>query len=146
MNSSCPMGAFDQGPSHIPWTIRKSKLSLQTTVKYNPESQLVLQTLKSLFNNPDIVLPNGIIFVDNVNEINNIPSKINEDVRFVDTSNWRVYECYEINKKVIQNELGFFNESFHYVSKTDDSIIKRRSDFQGISINLVCFILIRHTW
>ena len=26
------MGAFDQGPSHIPWTIRKSKLSFQTTV------------------------------------------------------------------------------------------------------------------
>ena len=103
--------------------------------KYNSESQLVLQTLKSIFKNPDIVLPNGIIFVDNVNEINKIPSKINEDIRFVVTSNWRVYECYEINKKVMQNELGFFNESFHYVSKTDDSIIKRRSDFQGISIN-----------
>ena len=32
MNSSCPMVAFDQGPSHIPWTIRESKLSFWTTV------------------------------------------------------------------------------------------------------------------
>ena len=32
MNSSCPMGAFDQGPSHIPWTIHKSNLSTETTV------------------------------------------------------------------------------------------------------------------
>ena len=33
MNSNCPMGTFDQGPSHIPWTIIKSKLSFQTTVE-----------------------------------------------------------------------------------------------------------------
>ena len=34
MNSSCPMGAFDQGPSPISWTIRKSKLSFQTIVEW----------------------------------------------------------------------------------------------------------------
>ena len=32
MNSSCPIGAFDREPSHIPWTIYKSKLSFQTPV------------------------------------------------------------------------------------------------------------------
>ena len=32
MNSSCPIGAFGYGPNHIPWTIRKSNLSFQTTV------------------------------------------------------------------------------------------------------------------
>ena len=32
MNFSCPMSAFDKEPNHIPWTIFKSKLSLQTTV------------------------------------------------------------------------------------------------------------------
>ena len=32
MNSSCSMGTFDQGPSHIPWTIHKSNLYFQTTV------------------------------------------------------------------------------------------------------------------
>ena len=32
MNSSCSIDIFDQGPSHIPWTICKSNLSFQTTV------------------------------------------------------------------------------------------------------------------
>ena len=35
MNSSCFMGTFDQGHSHIPWTIRKSNISLQTTVYFS---------------------------------------------------------------------------------------------------------------
>ena len=35
MNSSCPIGAFGYGPNHVPWTISKSNLSVQTTV---PES------------------------------------------------------------------------------------------------------------
>ena len=32
MNSSCPMDAFDQGPSHIPCAIQKSNSYIQTTV------------------------------------------------------------------------------------------------------------------
>ena len=32
MNPSQFYGTFDQGPSHIPWTIRRSKPFLQTTV------------------------------------------------------------------------------------------------------------------
>ena len=32
MNSSCPIGAFDYGPNHIPLKIRKSKLLFQKTV------------------------------------------------------------------------------------------------------------------
>ena len=31
MKSSSPMGTFDQGSSHIPWTIHKFKLFSQTT-------------------------------------------------------------------------------------------------------------------
>ena len=38
MNSSCLMGAFDQGPNHIPWTICKSKYFFQTTVRVSHES------------------------------------------------------------------------------------------------------------
>ena len=32
MNSSCPMGTFDQGPIDIPWTIHESNLFFRTTV------------------------------------------------------------------------------------------------------------------
>ena len=34
MNSSCPMGAFDQGPNPTSWTICMSKLSFQTIVEW----------------------------------------------------------------------------------------------------------------
>ena len=48
MNSSCSISAFGYGPNHIPWTIRKSNLSFQTTVIYN-ELLDVIRILRLIF-------------------------------------------------------------------------------------------------
>ena len=57
----------------------------------------------------------GLIFVDQVSAINDLPTKINQDIKFVDMQTWKVYEHYEINKKFIKNQLGLFNKTFQYV-------------------------------
>ena len=58
-------------------------------------------------------------------------TKIDQDFKFVDMQTWRVFEHYGITKKNIKNELGFFDESFNYVSKIKQTFAERRSNFQG---------------
>ena len=73
----------------------------------------------------------GIIFVYDVKVINNMFSRINQDIKFVDKNTGKVYECYNINKKKILNQLGFFKSSFQYTSINDEPLLKRRGNFQG---------------
>ena len=66
------MGAFDQGTSHRPWTIRKSNLSFQTTVlgtiqildnqDFDPfgPNPVCNQTLLIKANNFHLVITNGV--------------------------------------------------------------------------------------
>ena len=63
--------------------------------------------------------------------IYDLPTKINQDIKFVDVQTWKVYEHYKINKNNITNPLGFFNNEFDYIPLTKLSFEDRRSDFQG---------------
>ena len=73
----------------------------------------------------------GVIFVNNFKEIQDLPSKINQDIKFVDMETWRVYEHYIINDEPIMNQLGFFDNEFQYVLTMKESFLDRRSDFHG---------------
>ena len=73
----------------------------------------------------------GLIFVNRIQEFDDMQTNINQDFKFVDMQTWKVYEHYEINKKNIKNELGFFDESFNYVSIIKHTFAERRSNFQG---------------
>ena len=73
----------------------------------------------------------GIIFADNIEVIEDLPTKINQDIVFVDVKTWKVYENYAINDKVIKHQLGFFNNSFEYVQTMKLSFEKRRGNFHG---------------
>ena len=73
----------------------------------------------------------GIIFVDNIEVIDDLPTKINQDIVFVDVKTWKVYEKYAINKIVIKRQLGFFNNLFEYVRTLKLSFEDRRGNFHG---------------
>ena len=73
----------------------------------------------------------GIIFADNVEVIDDLPTKINQDIVFVDVKTWKVYENYAINDKVIKHQLGFFNNSLEYVQTMKSSFENRRGNFHG---------------
>ena len=60
-----------------------------------------------------------------------LPTKINQDIVFVDVKTWKVYENYAINDKVIKNQLGFFNNSLDYVQTMKLSFENRRGNFHG---------------
>ena len=73
----------------------------------------------------------GIIFADNIEVIDELPTKINQDIVFVDVKTWKVYENYAINNIVIKRQLGFFNNLFEYVRTLKQSFEDRRGNFHG---------------
>ena len=77
-----------------------------------------------------MIVKSGLIFVDQAKVINDLPTKINQDIKFVDMQTWKVYEHYKINKRTTKNQLGFFNSAFQYVSLINTAFVERRSDFQ----------------
>ena len=79
-------------------------------------------------------MKNGIIFADQMEIIYDLPTKINQDIKFIDVQTWKVYEHYKINKNNITNPLGFFNNEFDYIPLTKLSFEDRRSDFQGYHV------------
>ena len=68
---------------------------------------------------------------DNIEVILDLPTKINQDIVFVDVKTWKVYENYAINDKVIKRQLGFFSNSLDYVQTMKLSFEDRRGNFHG---------------
>jgi hypothetical protein len=60
-----------------------------------------------------------------------LSTKINQDIYFIDTSTWKVYEHYTINGKHFRNQLGFFNTKFQYQPIIETPFLERRGNFQG---------------
>ena len=63
--------------------------------------------------------------------LSSLPSKINQDIRFVNQEDWKVYEHYKINDKIILNQIGFFDNTFQYIPKSDLAFEERRRNFHG---------------
>ena len=89
---------------------------------FTKESELFMQNKDSLVN--------GMVFVDNMNKVYGLTTKINQDIKFIDINNWKVYEHYSINGENISSLLGFFDSAFQY-----QSIIKL--SFLGIIHELI---------
>ena len=98
----------------------------------NPKIDLRIKGLVKKNGNSPIY--DGLIFFENFDAIVNLPSRNNQDVKFIDTRTWMVYEYYTINGKDIMRSLGFFNSSFQYGSILTDSLIKRRNNLQGYNL------------
>ena len=99
------------------------------------------QDVKSLVENSYLIVKSGLIFVDQAKVINDLPTKINQDIKFVDMQTWKVYEHYKINKRTIKNQLGFFNSAFQYVHSVQKLRVisnKPPSTFDScLSINVI---------
>ena len=87
--------------------------------------------MKSILKEIKKVTSHGIILVDNAEVIDSLPTKINQDILFVDVETRRVYENYAINDEVIKRQLGFFNKLYKYVRTMKLSFEDRRGNFQG---------------
>ena len=92
------------------------------------------EKIKEFFVKNYASLKNGILFIEDFEAVKKIPTKINQDIKFVDINSWEVYEHYEINDHNTINQIGFFNQSFQYVSLSKESWIERRSNFHGFKL------------
>jgi len=73
----------------------------------------------------------GIFFVENINIIKDLPTNINQNIKFVNVENWKVYEHYKINGHKVMNQLGFLTDDLKYVPIFNSSFVERRSNFHG---------------
>ena len=87
--------------------------------------------MKSIIKRIDGNVLHGTIFVDNLTAIEGLSTKINQDIQFVNTESWEVYEHYTVNNEKIQTKLGFFDKKFRYFPTTLQSFVERRGNFQG---------------
>ena len=99
--------------------------------------------IESILKNKDIKF--GIIFIKRIQTLNDLSTKINQDIKFVDIQTWKVFEHYKINNQKIMNYLGFFNNSFNYIPVIDKSFENRRGNFQGYHIKAMTEIAAPYT-
>ena len=91
-----------------------------------------IRELSKLIRNRQVTY--GIIFFDEMNQMDELQTRIDQEIIFVNTNSWKVYEHYIINNQKIKNELGFFNSSFHYNPIIKKPFLNRRSNFQGYKL------------
>ena len=87
--------------------------------------------IQSIIQDPERKISSGIIFIDDMKLLTDLQTKINQDIKFVNQEDWKVYEHYKINDKIIMNQLGFFDDTFHYQPKLNVIFEERRQNFQG---------------
>ena len=87
--------------------------------------------IQSIIQDPERKISSGIIFIDDMKLLGDLQTRINQDIKFVNYEDWKVYEHYKINDKIIVNQLGFFDDAFHYQSKLNVIFEERRQNFQG---------------
>lgn len=77
----------------------------------------------------------GLIFMNSHKELQNYSKiHIHQDIKLIDLQTLKVYECYSINEKVMENQLGLLKFDFQgleYQETMDLHLIQRRANFQG---------------
>ena len=60
-----------------------------------------------------------------------LSTEINQEILFVNTESWEVYEHYTVNNEKIHMKLGFFDKNFRFIPTIFQSFVQRRGNFQG---------------
>ena len=63
--------------------------------------------------------------------IGDFSTRINQDIKFIDITTWKVYEHYTINREIKINQLGFFSSVYQYRPIIKSTFLERRGNFQG---------------
>ena len=82
-----------------------------------------------IINNKKLV--RGIVFIDKIEMMGELSTRINQDIKFIDITTWKVYEHYTINREIKINQLGFFSSVYQYRPIIKSTFLERRGNFQG---------------
>ena len=82
-----------------------------------------------IINNKKLV--RGIVFIDKIEMMGELSTRINQYIKFIDITTWKVYEHYTINREIKINQLGFFSSVYQYRPIIKSTFLERRGNFQG---------------
>ena len=69
--------------------------------------------------------------------IESLSTEINQEIQFVNTETWEVYEHYTVNNEKIQTKLGVFDKNFRFIPTTLRSFVKRRGNFHKYNLKAI---------
>ena len=78
-----------------------------------------------------------MIFIENTNAMDELSTRINQDIKFIDINTLKVFEQYSINGEYKTNQLGFFNSNYQYQQVIDTQFLERRSNFHGYHMKAI---------
>ena len=121
---------------------KKCSIKVKSKTEHNMimESDVIgihMQGKKDMQSIFDMKASYGIIFFHTFKTIHDLYSDINQDIKLVHTETWNVYEHYKINGHSTINQLGEFNDSFHYLPIILDALAERRSNFHDYQMNVI---------
>ena len=98
-----------------------------------PQNKKEISTLSKIIENN--FLKFGVIFIDDMNLMNEAPTKINEEIMFINSKSLYVYEHYTINDHKSRTFLGYFKGfPLKYKAIVKESFLNRRNDFYGYNL------------
>ena len=69
--------------------------------------------------------------------IEGLSTEINQEIQFVNTETWEVYEHYTVNNEKIQTKLGVFDKNFRFIPTTLQSFVQRRGNFHRYNLKAI---------
>ena len=69
--------------------------------------------------------------------IEGLSTEINQEIQFVNTETWEVYEHYTVNNENIQMKLGVFDKNFRFIPTTIQSFVQRRGNFHRYNLKAI---------
>ena len=66
-----------------------------------------------------------------------LSTEINQEIQFVNTETWEVYEHYTVNNEKIQTKLGVFDKNFRFIPTTLQSFVQRRGNFHRYNLKAI---------
>ena len=69
--------------------------------------------------------------------IEGLSTEINQEIQFVNTETWEVYEHYTVNNEKIQTKLGVFDKNFKFIPTTLQSFVQRRGNFHRYNLKAI---------
>ena len=66
-----------------------------------------------------------------------LSTEINQEIQFVNTETWEVYEHYTVNNEKIQTKLGVFDKHFRFIPTTLQSFVQRRGNFHRYNLKAI---------
>ena len=96
-----------------------------------------IEAIQDLVNRNEEAYLFGIIFFDKHEVMMSLPTKINQEILFINSNTWDIYEHYSINGNNVATPIAFFNSSIDVKQKIryENQNQKKRKQFNAKAVS-----------